>query len=474
VHSQSTARQNSSASHVQTLLVATIVCVGSTTAAANDAVSESAATPLPSHYRLIEGDIMVSEHSELPSSRSVTASDRNKLWPDGVVPYLLDPALSADNLRSIKQAIDHWNAISTITLIDVNSKELSADNARDHLQFIPGDFCASWVGRRGYAQELWVAPNCSKGSIMHEIGHALGLEHEHTRHDRNDYITILWDNIQPARLHNFDAAPAGSRMLGSYDYDSIMHYGSDNFSRNGKPTIVVKGDENRYIGQRNAPSRGDLSSIGELYSSDLSIVTQSYQASDGSNIEVFVTNEAGQGAHDINVVVSAASTDALSVTDAGNWHCENASAAKVICSLNRLSGGARESIRIHSTAENNAERAAEPLLADASIDSARPQDSQNAITPVKQAYEQAYVQSKTLDHDMSNNGNIPDTFPSLGPDLILVPENPIDDVLVEDSTSDHSVAGGGRVSYYFWGVLLLLIAYRKTRFGIDDHEIRAV
>ena len=38
---------------------------------------------------------------------------------------------------------------------------------------------------------------CRKGNIMHEIGHTLGLAHEHARPDRDQYVDIMWENIEP-------------------------------------------------------------------------------------------------------------------------------------------------------------------------------------------------------------------------------------------------------------------------------------
>ncbi|CAH3176699.1 unnamed protein product, partial [Porites lobata] len=74
-----------------------------------------------------------------------------------------------------------------------------------------------------------------------------GFYHEQSRPDRDEYVTILWDNIKTGKLeqnsiHNFKKYNRGTiDSLGSpYDYGSLMHYGSKAFSKNGKPTIVVK------------------------------------------------------------------------------------------------------------------------------------------------------------------------------------------------------------------------------------------
>ncbi|EYC26634.1 hypothetical protein Y032_0010g880 [Ancylostoma ceylanicum] len=34
------------------------------------------------------------------------------------------------------------------------------------------------------------------GGVAHEVGHALGLEHTHTRHDRDDYLIVNWTNVK--------------------------------------------------------------------------------------------------------------------------------------------------------------------------------------------------------------------------------------------------------------------------------------
>jgi len=56
--------------------------------------------------------------------------------------------------------------------------------------------CKSHVGRSGGPQLVTITPNCSSVcNVAHVLGHALGLWHEHSRPDRDEYIEVHLDRI---------------------------------------------------------------------------------------------------------------------------------------------------------------------------------------------------------------------------------------------------------------------------------------
>ena len=77
---------------------------------------------------------------------------------------------------------------------------------------------------------------------MHERGHVLGLYHEQMRSDRDEYLTINYDNINETKHNQFDKLNAGAENNYSkpYDYYSIMHYGAHVSTSNRMTTIVFQ------------------------------------------------------------------------------------------------------------------------------------------------------------------------------------------------------------------------------------------
>jgi len=125
--------------------------------------------------------------------------------------------------------------------------------------------CYSSVGYGNRMRQMSLAGGClSKGIIIHEFLHAIGLWHEQSRPDRDQYVDVFWNNMVSTMKHNFNKN-SNSRTLGfPYDYGSIMHYGKYGFSNNGQPTLLPK-DRSKHIGQRKGMSSVDAGKVNALY-----------------------------------------------------------------------------------------------------------------------------------------------------------------------------------------------------------------
>ena len=53
-------------------------------------------------------------------------------------------------------------------------------------------------------QVISIGKGCGeKGTVIHEIGHAVGFWHEQSRRDRDKYVKILVNNILPGQEEQF-------------------------------------------------------------------------------------------------------------------------------------------------------------------------------------------------------------------------------------------------------------------------------
>ncbi|XP_050311747.1 zinc metalloproteinase nas-4-like [Anthonomus grandis grandis] len=208
-----------------------------------------------------EGDIVFTK-SKL---RNGLTSESSR-WPNGEIPYQIDGYFDADSLSKIRRAMDMYHKYTCITF----RKREPHDT--DYISIVNSKSgCWSSVGRVGGEQKVNLqSPSCITriGTVVHELMHAAGFLHEQNRAERDDYVSIAWQNIKQGHENNFEKATASSTSgFGvAYDYNSVMHYSSTAFSVNGKPTIIPKDpSKDQKMGQRSGFSRGDLLKINAMY-----------------------------------------------------------------------------------------------------------------------------------------------------------------------------------------------------------------
>ncbi len=112
------------------------------------------------------------------------------------------------------------------------------------------------------------APSCTDrhGTIIHEMLHTIGFYHQQSSYDRDDYVTINWDKIEPGKENNFNKYNDSfvTTFGAPYDYGSVMHYSSRGFSIDGSETMVPK-IPGVNIGQRLKIGQLDAGKVRLMY-----------------------------------------------------------------------------------------------------------------------------------------------------------------------------------------------------------------
>ncbi|KAG4077088.1 hypothetical protein HA402_016075 [Bradysia odoriphaga] len=129
--------------------------------------------------------------------------------------------------------------------------------------------CCSRIGKGGGKQSLKLTNSCMlvRKKCVHEVIHALGFHHMHQRYDRDNAITIKWENIEETKIPFFKKLDNEWEAYNTpYDVLSCMHYGKNGFTKNGQMTIETKDPKfENEIGKQFTLSDGDAQRIVRMY-----------------------------------------------------------------------------------------------------------------------------------------------------------------------------------------------------------------
>ena len=220
---------------------------------------------------VLEEDILLSslniEAISEPTSRGAVLAEQTQFyWPSRIVYY----DFSSNFAPYKRNAMDAMNNISNVSGIRFIEKDANTSNYIHFNYSTSGN--NSPLGMQGGKQVINIYNTESVSVITHEILHSLGLFHEQSRTDRDDYIDIDFDNIRPSKRHNFNKYTAEGYTgynIGPFDYNSIMMYNGhitdSNFVYDTSINTITIKNTNTATTQGDSLSIGDISAIRSIY-----------------------------------------------------------------------------------------------------------------------------------------------------------------------------------------------------------------
>jgi len=158
------------------------------------------------------------------------APEGRQPWPDGVIPFTI-VGFSPDESATIIKGMLTWQAVTNNAVRFVPDYQYDGDTKTLWIVRVGGDAAAGGCVGAGYDPDMINAillPDTTGFAVNHELGHAIGLQHEFIRPDRDAYVTIKIDPSVPL-LHVWQFIPTEPVFYDyskyPFDYRSVMMYG---------------------------------------------------------------------------------------------------------------------------------------------------------------------------------------------------------------------------------------------------------
>src|SRR5271170_6439424 len=154
---------------------------------------------------------------------SVGIAYKSGLWPKvagvATVYYVIDSASDPNATPKIQTAINQFNADFPGLIQWVKWTSADGPNYVD-INLSASDTSGVCEALEGYeakpAQPMTGSTSCTVGTILHEMGHVIGLWHEQTRSDRGTYVDVHYSAVIKGSWSYFQQSPDNYQNLTTY------------------------------------------------------------------------------------------------------------------------------------------------------------------------------------------------------------------------------------------------------------------
>nr|XP_022309440.1 blastula protease 10-like [Crassostrea virginica] len=189
------------------------------------------------------------------------------LWENGRIPYTIDEKTfekEPEELKVLKTILsESIEQLSTTTCVNW----VKRDSETDYVNIINDSGCYSYVGKIGGGQPVSMQANgcMTVHTMLHEMLHAMGTEHEQSRSDRAGMTSMIWNNIDSNNLNNFQMGQTSNAQ--PYDYKSLMQYELWSFAKDGGKSMSIPDKSLEYLisNKKVALSLYDIGEINSAY-----------------------------------------------------------------------------------------------------------------------------------------------------------------------------------------------------------------
>uniref|UniRef100_A0A0N5BUZ9 Metalloendopeptidase n=1 Tax=Strongyloides papillosus TaxID=174720 RepID=A0A0N5BUZ9_STREA len=211
-------------------------------------------------YNCIESSIYMDDNINIREKKAIII-DRKKMFKSEIIRYHIDKSLDSQIIEAVLSYLNKKTCFSFI-------KTLRED--KTDLKFEYGPNFNSSLGKTDNKTQIITigAKNPSKVQVFRFVLRQFGMDFEHNRYDRDNYVNVYLKHVKQQYFSFFKQKPyyLASTYGINYDFSSIMHFSKREFTENFRISLEAKDKlMDATMGSSLKPSFNDIKLLNRHY-----------------------------------------------------------------------------------------------------------------------------------------------------------------------------------------------------------------